>query len=361
MYSTRKKWKIISIVFIISSSVIYMMNGFTATQCRCRESSSTIPDLPSVETFINSTSTMNVERQQLSLPLNPPPLEIKFPKNPFPVMTVWFTGRIGNLMYQYAALCAISKHCDVMPVIPFDFKLATVFELTAPSLKLAKKGVKTVLKEKSTGKFDPRFRNLNIASLPACRIRGYLQSWKYFQNEADEIRKQFTFRKHIKMAAENFIERSAYNLPLLTSANITTIGIHIRRGDMKSTRSFRFGYVTVPVSYIKNAMDRMTSLYGEKVLFIVASDDIPWCEKNVPRKNANVVFSKAKDPALDLAILSSCDHMIMSTGSFGWWAAWLANGTTIYYKDWPRKNSPLSRQVSHEDYFPPYWIGLSRK
>ncbi|XP_074657234.1 galactoside 2-alpha-L-fucosyltransferase Sec1-like [Tubulanus polymorphus] len=276
-------------------------------------------------------------------------------------MTIWFMGRTGNLMFQYAALYAISKHYDVMPVIPVDFNLATAFELTAPSVTLKNDGVKTVLKEKGAGKFDPDTRDLNITGLFASRILGYLQSWKYFQNETDEIRKQFTFRKHIKMAAENFVQRSAYNLSLLTSANITIIGIHIRRGDMKSTRSFRFGYVTVPVIYIKIAMDRMTSLYGENVLFIVASDDIPWCEKNVPRQNVNVVFSKAKDPALDLAILSSCDHVIISTGTFGWWAAWLANGTTIYYKDWPRENSTLSRQVSHEDYFPPYWIGLSGK
>ncbi|XP_074657235.1 galactoside 2-alpha-L-fucosyltransferase SEC1-like [Tubulanus polymorphus] len=248
-----------------------------------------------------------------------------------------------------------------MPVIPVDFKLAKIFELTAPSITLKENSIKIVHYEKDPCRFDPRFLNLNITGLSASRIWGYLQSWKYFQNETDEIRKQFTFRKHIKMAAENFIERRAYNLSLLTSAKITTIGIHIRRGDMTLKYLSDFGYVTVPVSYMKNAMDRMTSLYGENVLFIVASDDIPWCEKNVPNKNVNVVFSKAKDPALDLAILSSCDHVIISTGSFGWWAAWLANGTTIYYKDWPRKNSTLARQVSHEDYFPPYWIGLSGK
>ncbi|XP_074656851.1 galactoside alpha-(1,2)-fucosyltransferase 2-like [Tubulanus polymorphus] len=358
--------KITLMVFMISSGVVLMMIGLTATRCRRCQGSTSMPDLPSITTLINSTSTdfpMDVKRQQGPFPLNPPPLEvIQFPQNPYPVMTGSFIGRTGNLMFQYAGLYAISKHYDVMPVIPVDFKLATAFELTAPSMTLKKNGVKTVLGEKGAGEFDPRFLNLNITGLFASRIWGFLQSWKYFQYETVEIRKQFTFRKHIKRTAENFVQRSAYNLSSLTSANITTIiGIHIRRGDMKSKNALRHGYVIVPVSYIKNAMDRMSSLYGENVLFIVASDDIPWCEKNVPRKNVNVVFSKAKDPALDLAILSSCDHVIMSTGSFGWWAAWLANGTTIYYKDWPRKNSPLARKVSHQDYFPPYWIGLTGK
>ncbi|XP_074657219.1 galactoside alpha-(1,2)-fucosyltransferase 2-like [Tubulanus polymorphus] len=338
------------------------MTGFIATHYR---GSTSIPSLPSVTTLITSTSTdslKEVDPQQRPFPLNPPPLEvIPFPQNPYPVMTGLFVGRTGNLMFQYAGLYAISKHYDVMPVMPVNFGIATAFKLTAPSITLKKNSVKIVLYEKGACKFDPRFFNLNITGVFASRVWGYLQSWKYFQNETDEIRKQFTFRKHIKKAAENFVQRSAYNLSLLTSAKITTIGIHIRRGDMTLKYLSEYGYVIVPVSYIKNAMDRMTSLYGENLLFIVASDDIRWCEKNVPRKNANVVFSKAKDPALDLAILSSCDHVIISTGSFGWWAAWLANDPTIYYKDWPRKNSTLARQVNHEDYFHPHWIGLTGK
>ncbi|XP_074657229.1 galactoside 2-alpha-L-fucosyltransferase Sec1-like [Tubulanus polymorphus] len=353
----------IGLIFsIIGLSVVLIVTGFIATRWRYVGSTSSGRVLAY---GASSNFLTNVERQRRPYPSKlPAPEVIKFPQNPFPVMTVWFMGRTGNLMFQYAALCAISKHYDVIPVIPVDFKLATAFELTAPSITIKADSIKTVLGEKSAGKFDPGTRDLRkkISGVFASRIWGYLQSWKYFQNETDEIRKQFTFRKHIKMAAENFVQRSAYNLSLLTSAKITTIGIHIRRGDTTTSKHLSdMGYVTVPVSYIENAMDRMTSLYGENVLFIVASDDIPWCEKNVPRKNVNVVFSKAKDPALDLAILSSCDHVIISTGSFGWWAAWLANGTTIYYKDWPRENSTLAREFSHEDYFPPYWIGLSGK
>ncbi|XP_074645812.1 galactoside 2-alpha-L-fucosyltransferase Sec1-like [Tubulanus polymorphus] len=344
------------------------MTGFTATNWRYRESTSSMPDLLSLRALINGTSfnclTHVGRRQRIFSPNQPSPEVIKFPQDPYPVMTALYIGRTGNLMFQYAALHSISKHYNVISVIPVDFKLATIFELTAPSITLeGNKRVKTVFVEKGPGKFDPgsRYLHKNINGVFASRISGYLQSWKYFQNEADEIRKQFTIRKHIKMAAENFVQRSAYTLSLFTSAKITTIGIHVRRGDITSKHLSDFGYVTVPVSYLENAMDRMTSLYGKNVLFIVASDDVPWCEKNVPNETANVVFSKVKDPALDLAILSSCDHMIMSTGSFGWWASWLANGTTIYYKDWPREFSSLARLVSHEDYFPPYWIGLSGK
>ncbi|XP_074663045.1 galactoside 2-alpha-L-fucosyltransferase SEC1-like [Tubulanus polymorphus] len=272
------------------------------------------------------------------------------------MMTASFMERTGNLMFQYAALFSISKNHGAIPVIPTNFQLAIMYELTAPSAVL-EEPVTEVFRERYACKFDSRIRNINIAGLYASRVTGYLQSWKYFRNDTEEIRKQFSFRRHIKRAAVNFIDRNKYNLSLLTGAKITTIGIHVRRGDMITYSNF--GYVTVPVSYLRNAMDYMTSLYGQNTLFIVTSDDIPWCERNVPNKTEKVVFSKAKDPSLDMAILSSCEHVIISTGTFGWWAAWLASGTTIYYKDWPRKNSSLARLVSHDDYFPPHWVGLS--
>jgi len=58
-------------------------------------------------------------------------------------------------------------------------------------------------------------------------------------------------------------------------------------------------------------------------------------------------------------VLSSCDHVIVSAGSFGWWAAWLANGTTIYYDKWPRNGTTLSAVFDREDYYPPHWVPIS--
>jgi len=73
----------------------------------------------------------------------------------------------------------------------------------------------------------------------------------------------------------------------------------------------------------------------------------------------NVTFLETLSAGKDMAILSSCQHVIMSTGSYGWWAAWLAGGTTIYYSDWPRKGSELDGITNHEDLFLPNWIGMT--
>ena len=44
-----------------------------------------------------------------------------------------------------------------------------------------------------------------------------------------------------------------------------------------------------------------------------------------------MVYSGLNTPERDMALLSLCEHTVVSVGSFGWWSAWLANGVTVYY------------------------------
>ncbi|ESO06555.1 hypothetical protein HELRODRAFT_138004, partial [Helobdella robusta] len=64
-------------------------------------------------------------------------------------------------------------------------------------------------------------------------------------------------------------------------------------------------------------------------------------------------------PGHDLAILVMCHHNIISTGTFGWWGAWLNRGMTIFYQDWPKPNSTLASLFVKDEFFLPYWIGMS--
>ena len=52
-----------------------------------------------------------------------------------------------------------------------------------------------------------------------------------------------------------------------------------------------------------------------------------------------------------MAILSSCKHMIMSLGTFGWWAAYLRmfEGETFYYA------TPFERSLNYYEHFPTHW------
>jgi len=63
---------------------------------------------------------------------------------------------------------------------------------------------------------------------------------------------------------------------------------------------------------------------------------------------------------VDMCSLTKCNHSIITVGSFGWWAAWLANGLTIYYKDIAMNGSEYRGDFSENmtDFFYPGWIGF---
>jgi len=79
------------------------------------------------------------------------------------------------------------------------------------------------------------------------------------------------------------------------------------------------------------------------------------------KSKVNVTFSVKHNTSHDLALLANCDHSIMTTGTFSWWAAWLANGITVYYTDFPRPGSILSTRMRSKDFFRPDWIGMNDK
>jgi galactoside 2-L-fucosyltransferase 1/2 len=76
------------------------------------------------------------------------------------------------------------------------------------------------------------------------------------------------------------------------------------------------------------------------------------------RQHAMVYCWQTNRPAEHMALLAACNHSVVTTGSFGWWAAFLAGGTVVYDKSFPRQNSLLSYHYTHADYYPPHWIPL---
>jgi hypothetical protein len=108
------------------------------------------------------------------------------------------------------------------------------------------------------------------------------------------------------------------------------------------------------VDYIvQNGTSLITLKSGEKrkIQLIVATDDFRWTYANLNLssmvnkwKNSavdiNLTYSLGNTAAFDLIMLSKCDVVVMTTGTYGWWAAWLANSKiTIYYSRWPREGS----------------------
>jgi len=148
------------------------------------------------------------------------------------------------------------------------------------------------------------------------------------------------------------------------------VGIHVRAGDILTQFHLAYGFTVPGPSYFIKAADYLTANVTAPVQYVVATDNPTWTGTHVvPVLEAtfrnrstptSVVYSNGNSAAFDMALLGACDALILSTGSYGWWAAWLArnNTKTVYYRYWPRPGSVIFPMFTHQDYFPPNWIGL---
>ncbi|KAK6171009.1 hypothetical protein SNE40_019275 [Patella caerulea] len=192
------------------------------------------------------------------------------------------------------------------------------------------------------------------------QIGKYLQSYKYFYKYEQDIKRMFRFRQSLKDSANQFLAEVTRNYTAkstTTNTTITFIGVHVRRGDLLDDHYKKYGYVLPSPDYVHKAMDFMRRKFQQTV-FILASNDMPWAQSNF--HGNDTFYSSNTDPKLDLVLLASCNHSITTVGTYGWWSAFLAGGTTIYYKYPAREGSPLRKQFSsdYSDFFYPGWIGM---
>ena len=275
------------------------------------------------------------------------------------VICVNLMGRLGNLMFEYAAAYGIARSKDMDVIISANEYISKIFHLDRGG-KVVKdmsicRGVKTISEVRASA-FDKE--TINFRNDKNVRLFGYLQSYKYFDKVSDEIRRQFAFRDSIKKKAEkviNDIFEEHLKKHGNETRNWTFIAVHVRRGDMVN---HPHGYMVAPKEYFHRTQNMFRALY-KHALFVVCSDDIQWCQNNIRSKNT--YFVTGNSPDVDMAVLSSCNHTISSVGSFSWWSAWLGNGLVTYYFPPARPGSGLRRAYSkdYSDYFPPNWIKIS--
>jgi galactoside 2-L-fucosyltransferase 1/2 len=272
-------------------------------------------------------------------------------------------GRLGNQMFQYASSLGIyheervktrTVHFCIQPGFVTVQKFSSIFVGpfdVCPEEVLNKA---QNLPEKGYGihtKFDTSCYHHSSSSC-AFTLGTYLQSWRYLEQSKKLIQSSLQFQPSIQSQAEAFLKRFSSR-----DARQTIIGIHVRRDDVL----FADYLQAAPASYFEKAMTYYTEKY-ENVLFLVATEDLLWCAEQPVFQNNNVTFldTNFKQPWVDLAILATCDHMIVSVGTFGWWAAWLGGGEVVYYNKAIVVDHPTNKgQIRLADCYPPTWIGIS--
>lgn len=253
-------------------------------------------------------------------------------------------GRTGNQMFQVATLLGTAFHHDIIPVIKYDFPLARYFNL--PNLVRFNITNVTAFAYHRSAKFSHSI--LDLTRDTNWTLRGYFQSWKYF-NKAEDIIKQIFQLKDV------YLQEPQRYMSSISMPGLTKVCIHVRRGDFTDESAYMKGYVTADVGFIYRAIEFHRKRW-KRVRFIVLSDGKVWCKNHI--KGEDILYSPFYTPAEDMALMTLCDHVVVTSGTFGWWGAWLSGGTTVYFKNYPKPGSWLDKQFDRDDYYPSNWIGL---
>jgi hypothetical protein len=243
-------------------------------------------------------------------------------------------GRLGNQMFQYAALRGIASAKGYDWCIPpfgskriDNYSLANCFTLesvTPNNQYILDRGHAPVVVEKQFH-FDQELLQLcpNDVSL-----HGFFQTEKYFKHIENEISSDFTFHQSILEPVSGFV--SDLKDPIF---------LHVRRGDpnLVDARGFKWSYTQCsdqhppqPLEYYEEAL----KLFPEDQEVIVVSDSPEWVEEQELFKPDRFFVSTPEEkypdgsyiPYVDLCLMSLCSGGIIANSSLSWWGAWLQRG-----------------------------------
>ncbi|MEM6338709.1 MAG: alpha-1,2-fucosyltransferase [Pseudomonadota bacterium] len=238
-------------------------------------------------------------------------------------------GRLGNQLFQYAALKSLAKD-EKLYFIGFDDFKSTfdgheakfliqrgtfiyrllVFFLPQLNTFLWKIPIFRVIKQKLVeNEMSVEVKSGFINSVSYCCTSSF-QSEKIFSPNVIT---------HLKIKSDllNKVKDQIHNL---NCANQKLIFVHIRRGDYIRWPSKETPGV-IPGEWYRRCISEMQKRY-QNPFFIFASDDIHYV-KDLFSDLQNSFISEA-NKGEDFALMTLCDGGILSASSFAWWAAYFA-------------------------------------
>lgn len=239
-------------------------------------------------------------------------------------------GRLGNQMFQYAALRGIAaKNGYDFTIPPEDYPHRDNYGLFE-TFKLM--NVKTsnigFVEGNSVQENGHQFIEEFFTQLPDdVNLEGYFQTEKYFSHIKNEILQDFQFNEGYSIPCKQYI----------ASLDTPPIFLHIRQSDNIGREQY---HPILPLSYFERALEE----FPEDTPCFVFTDDIAWCKKQEFFKADRFLFNESNErysyqtvdgtgnrqntllPQTDLCLMSMCSGAIIANSSMSWWGAWLQNG-----------------------------------
>jgi len=250
-------------------------------------------------------------------------------------------GRLGNQMFQFAALKGVANKNGYQYCIPpsqntdewrdhqllVPFKLESVSQLNVQYID----GDRPTIME-GTFAFNEKFLN----ECPDwVSIQGFFQSEKYFKHIEDEIRSDFTFKDEILEPCKEMISQ----------LDSSPIALHIRRTDYITNPN----HTALGLDYYQKALEQFDD---ESVL--VFSDDSEWCNQQELFSSDRFLIAEANSNYVDMCLMTLCSGHIIANSSFSWWGAWLATNNRVVAPSGWFKGSD-NEHLDTKDIIPETW------
>jgi hypothetical protein len=228
-------------------------------------------------------------------------------------------GRLGNQMFQCAALLGISNKRGFDYCIPNhsmfnDYGGYRHHELQG-CFKMKHFDGKYGLVDGDLVQLDQyHFCHELLYECPDnVTLIGYFESEKYFHHIEDKVRENYQFLDFIQEQCYNYGKDYLKDYP---------VGLVVRRGDFLSEHN-KNRHKVCDIEYYEKSL----KLFKGRTI-LVFSDDITWCKKQEIFQDKNIFFV---DKSLniykghfDLCLLSMCQDFIIANSTFSWWGAWLS-------------------------------------
>ena len=270
-------------------------------------------------------------------------------------------GRLGNQMFQYAALRGIAdKRGYEWKIPPEDYQHTANYGLfeTFEMSNVKKENIGFV-NGQSVQENDHCFIPEFFTECPDdISLDGFFQTEKYFIHISDQIRQDYTFKKGYLEPCKQYID----------SLDKPPIFLHVRQADNIGREQF---HPILPISYFEECLQE----FPEDTPCFVFTDDLEWCKsqeyfkqdrflfnENVERYNYRTIDGLGKMqntllPQVDLCLMSLCSGAIIANSSFSWWGAWLQNNRGKVIAPDPKKwfGSAMTH-LDTSDIVPDRWI-----
>ena len=189
-------------------------------------------------------------------------------------------------------------------------------------------------------------------------VRGYFQSYKYFQDNFDVICRILNIaEKRLDIIEE--VVKTHHSVSFLEKS----ISMHFRLGDYKNKQDY---HPIMSTEYYKKSLQYITGKldYTPNVLYFCEDEDLETVNETIQLlKNEfpTIEFERATNTLDDwqqMLLMSCCNHNIIANSSFSWWGAYFnVNPAKIvcYPSVW---FGPKMSDVVVTDLFPDEWVKI---